>query len=265
MKSLLFIAVVIYVIVASGCFTQEAEGQKATASQPPNPVSVDRRPVIVELFTSEGCSSCPPADRALKFLAEQQPVRNAEIIPLAFHVDYWNYLGWKDRFSSPAFSRRQEIYVQRFGLDSSYTPEMVIDGQSEFIGSDTGRASKFITEAASRNKGNVLAALSNGFINVTVSDLPAHHPSTVFLAVTEDRLTSNVTNGENAGVTFVHTSVVRSLTSLGLIEKGANGFQINGTVPEIADLKTDDSRIVVFVQDNFNRKIIAATVVALSK
>src|SRR5262249_46590197 len=151
-----------------------------------------RRPVLVELFTSEGCSSCPPADRALKFLAEQQPVNNAQIIPLAFHVDYWDHLGWKDRFSSHEYTRRQESYVERFGLDSSYTPEMVVDGQAEFVGSDTGRATKVITDAASKQKGSVSAELKGDIIDVSISDLPDHHPATVFLAVTEDGITSNV-------------------------------------------------------------------------
>jgi hypothetical protein len=217
--------------------------------------------VVVELFTSEGCSSCPPADRALKFLSEQQPVPNAEIIPLAFHVDYWDYLGWKDKFSSAAFSKRQELYASRFGLDSSYTPEMVVDGRSEFVGSDTGKASAKITEAANVRKGKVVLSLNGDAIDVTVSELPEHDPATVFLAVTESNITSDVKGGENGGQTFNHSSVVRNLTPLGLVEKNANSFEVKGSIPSIADLKADNSRYVVFVQDNSSRKVIAAAAI----
>src|SRR5262245_16890295 len=104
MKHVFFVGVFLFSLVSVGCLTQQAEGQRSNGPAQNSPAT--RVPVIVELFTSEGCSSCPPADRALKFLADQQPVANAEIIPLAFHVDYWDNLGWKDKFSSAAYSRR---------------------------------------------------------------------------------------------------------------------------------------------------------------
>ena len=143
-------------LFAVGCLTQQAEGQKSAPDNRGKSRGKSRVPVVVELFTSEGCSSCPPADRTLKFLAEQQPVANAEIIPLAFHVDYWDNQDGKTNSHPPTFSRRQELYVSRFGLDSSYTPEMVVDGKAEFIGSDTGKAVKKISEAANDQKGNVV-------------------------------------------------------------------------------------------------------------
>ena len=257
MKLILSLTVFVVGLSAVGCLTQQAEGQKsgpATITAAPQV----RVPVVVELFTSEGCSSCPPADRAIKFLAEQQPVPNAEIIPLGFHVDYWDGPEWKDKFSSPAFSRRQQLYVSRFGLDSSYTPEMVVDGKAEFIGSDTGKAVKKISEAANEQKGKVTLALDGDVFSVSVSALPEHHPATVFLAVTESDIISAVKGGENDGQTINHSAVVRNLSTLGLIEKDSNSFETKGTIPSIADLKRENSQFVVFVQDNTSRKILAA-------
>src|ERR1035438_2510664 len=126
-----------------------------------------RAPILVELFTSEGCSSCPPADRLLQRL-------DSEAIVLSEHVDYWDHQGWKDRFSSHAFTVRQELYARLFGLDSSYTPEMVIDGAAEFNGSDSARAAQEIAKAARRPKAQVvLARTPAGGLRIEVDSAPA--------------------------------------------------------------------------------------------
>src|SRR6476469_10265140 len=109
-----------------------------------------RKAVVVELFTSEGCSSCPPADELLGHLRQDLSAKNIQVIPLGFHVDYWNSLGWKDRFSSAEFSQRQEQYTESLRVDGPYTPEMVVDGAVEFVGNDYGQAQRTIREAASR-------------------------------------------------------------------------------------------------------------------
>src|ERR1700691_2578855 len=117
-----------------------------------SPDSDMRIPVLVELFTSEGCSSCPPADALLEKLDGEQPIAGAQIIVLSEHVDYWNHLGWKDPFSSAAFSARQEMYAHRFSLDGPYTPEMVVNGSAECNGSDAQKAESAIRHAIQEPK-----------------------------------------------------------------------------------------------------------------
>src|SRR3954462_2451752 len=111
-----------------------------------------RTPVIVELFTSEGCSSCPPADLLLNHLQQAQPVPGVQVISLSEHVDYWNQLGWTDPFSSAGFSERQKQYANIFRGDGVFTPQMVVDGKSQLVGSDSQKALRAITEAAKAQK-----------------------------------------------------------------------------------------------------------------
>ena len=106
-----------------------------------------RSPVVVELFTSEGCSSCPPADELLSRLRKEGTENGVEIIPLGFHVDYWNYQGWQDRFSSNQYSKRQETYAAQLHTEGPYTPEMVVNGSHEFVGNDAARARSAIAQS----------------------------------------------------------------------------------------------------------------------
>ena len=162
--------VLLFAIFFSSCTWQKVESQPITQnpqSEIPNPKS--KSPVLVELFTSEGCSSCPPADRALTFLEKQQPNSDAEIITLSLHVTYWDDLGWKDKFSSMLFTQRQELYSQRFNLDSIYTPQMVIDGNYELVGSDLTRAQKLISESAKNQKAKVEITNTNDKLKIKLS------------------------------------------------------------------------------------------------
>ncbi len=163
-------------------------------------------PLVVELFTSEGCSSCPSADALLARYAGE-----GDVLLLSEHVDYWDRLGWKDRFASPAFSARQEAYARRFRLDSVYTPQAVVDGESQFVGSDEGALRRSL--AAPRAKTAVaLAREGNGW---RVETIPTRAPADVVIAVVLPRAATRVSRGENAGRTLVHLGVVRELRLLG--------------------------------------------------
>jgi hypothetical protein len=190
-------------------------------------------PILVELFTSEGCSSCPPADTLLTRLAREKTIGSAEIVTLAFHVDYWDRLGWKDRFSSAAFTERQNTYAAAWRSDRVYTPQAVVDGRVEFVGTDVGRALDALAEASRRPHARVsltlgaVAGASPGAggaaRSLAVAVAPpagASYSADVLLAVAEDGLSSQVTAGENASKRLEHTGVVRTLTRIGKIRAG---------------------------------------------
>jgi hypothetical protein len=201
-----------------------------TASANPRPIgdATPRTTVLVELFTSEGCSDCPPADALLEKLDRSQPIRNAQLVVLSEHVDYWNDIGWKDPYSSHEFSMRQGDYADRFRLDSAYTPQMVVDGDAQFVGSDERRAILAIEGAAKVEK--VPVALSSVHLEGTtlvarvetgvLSSLTSSKSANVLLALADDSDQTNVRRGENAGRILTHVAVVRTLTQVGTIDPG---------------------------------------------
>lgn len=217
----------------------------------------EKTPVLVELFTSEGCASCPPADKTLALLEKEQPSADAEIITLSLHVDYWNNLGWKDEFSSALFSQRQAIYGQKFRINAIYTPQMIVDGTRQFVGNNLNEAQKAISESARTPKANIeLSGAADGKLKVKISEIPAHENASIYLAIAEDNLSSNVRRGENGGRTLEHASVVRELKPLGRILPPDKNFSVEIT-PEIqTNWKRENLKAVVFVQENQSRKIL---------
>ncbi len=220
--------------------------------------NMTRQPVLVELFTSEGCSSCPPADRELTFLETQQPVSGADVITLAFHVDYWDSPAWKDAFSSAEFSERQESYTRAMKLGSNYTPQMVVDGQHEFVGSDSRRASDVISKSSHQPKGAVSLGVAESALTISIDQIPKHEAATVYLATAEDRISTNVRGGENGGNTLSHTSVVRKLQSVGPLTAGELNYKSSVDLPASSAWKKENLKYVVFVQEDVSKKVIAA-------
>jgi hypothetical protein len=230
-------------------------------------------PVVVELFTSEGCSSCPAADRLLSRMEQTQPVPGAQVIAIEEHVDYWNQLGWNDPFSSPKYRARQNDYAIALKASNIYTPQMVVNGQSAFVGSDMNRAYREIGTAA--QSATTLVDLTAGAnsrdpdlldlsVQVNNGKTAKWRDSNVYLAVTERGLNTFVQGGENSGRNLRHSSVVRSFGVIGRVKpEGANGGQLISTLRLPHEWKRENLRAVVFVQERGTFRITGASVVDL--
>ena len=241
--------------VASGFALIALPAPVASASKLPT-VPQAAVPVVVELFTSEGCSSCPSADAALRELETAQSVTGVEVIALGQHVDYWNNLGWKDPFSSAQFTARQRWYAQGF-KEGNYTPQAVVNGQYEFVGSQQNTLAQTVAKAALAPHATVtLARTAGGTLAVQVSHLPAGiKAASVELALTETGLSSQVGRGENSGRLLHYAAVVRSLRTLGTV--GADGtFTSSAPLNLNADWKTNNLRAVVLVQETSSRYVV---------
>ena len=213
------------------------------------------QPVLVELFTSEGCSSCPPADALLERLDRTQPVAGAQIIVLSEHVDYWNHIGWADPYSSRAFSARQELYARRLRTNGPYTPQMVVDGRWEFVGSDTRAADAVIRSGATQPKLAIRIGRENQAAIVEVEALPAGkaRKANVYAAYAAETGAQDVLRGENKGRRLRHVAIVRSLKQIGTVD-GRSGFKTRLS-PEAG------TRLIVFVQEPDNGPVWGAAMV----
>ena len=230
------------------------------------------RAVVVELFTSEGCSSCPPADALLAKLDHEQRLGNAEIIALEEHVDYWDQLGWRDPFSSAQWTERQQDYAAAFRSDGVYTPQMVVDGRAEFVGSSQSRVRSAIAEAVREPKAEVTLLSrppSDGKARVALAvkmlPVPESQKAQVWLAVTETGLHSNVSRGENAGEDLHHAAVVRSLRKVGEAAPNRDAdYSGEHDVQLDPAWKKENLRVVAFVQDAKTRHILGAASVQVA-
>ena len=225
-------------------------------------------PVIVELFTSEGCSSGPHADALLNKLEADQPIAGAEIIALEEHVDYWNHDGWTDPYSSGEWTVRQQEYVSRFRGDGPYTPQMIVDGRKEFSGNNVRTAQETIEQALRHEKVSVSIAAcvpaKNNMLacEVRVANIRAtdeQEKVDVWLAVTEAGLPTAVSAGENKGRTWEHASIVRSLQKIGSTSSSSPvPFVATPQVKLRPSWKKENLRLVVFLQERRSWRILGA-------
>src|SRR5258706_10894928 len=218
-----------------------------------------RVPVVLELFTSEGCSSCPPADALLARLEEEQPVAGAEIIALEEHVDYWDHQGWIDPFSSAQWTQRQQVYASGFGDHGVYTPELVVNGRSGFVGSHEGYAYRAIASAMAQPRTRISLTFlkserrDQAHLKVEVEKLQGAEPgdiAEVWLAITENALHSAVLGGENSGHDLHHAAVLRWLHKAGTANSNAAAtFTGDEELKFDSHWKRTNLRVVAFVQD----------------
>ena len=232
-------------------------GRVMFAGTPPvHAQSKMRVPVLTELFTSEGCNSCPPADALLASLSEEQPIEGALVVALSEHVTYWDHQGWKDPFGSQQFTIRQQQYGQRLNLDSIYTPQLIIDGRQEFVGSDRRAIERALTNAAQQTKPGLEIAVNQTrtTLNLLASGpgRAAQADAELWFVVAEDHLVVDVKRGENANKTLKHSGVVRVLKSAG---DAARASSI--TIPIEPAWKKDNLHIIAFVQSRKDRRILS--------
>jgi hypothetical protein len=226
--------------------------------EPPAPLRPGT-PVVVELFSSEGCSSCPPADAYLAALDRTQPFDGVPVLALEEHVDYWDRLGWRDPYAKADFGARQAAYAGALADHRVYTPQIVVDGHLVVEGGDEEQGRRVIRESGGEPKARVAIARAGSRLTVDVTDVPraaADDPAEVWVAVTESGLATDVARGENAGHHLTHAPIVRLLRSLGRVTSGA--FHVEATVESESSWKPRALRTVVFVQLAKSRRIVGA-------
>jgi hypothetical protein len=213
--------------------------------------------VVAELFTSEGCSSCPPADKLVEKIQTENPGKSIYI--LAFHVDYWDRQGWKDRFSDPSYTERQRRYADWLHLETVYTPQLVINGQSEYIGSDENAITKKMTAALANPATQTLtlhAGVEGGKVHVDYQAANEKNTELV-LALVQRSATSEVRAGENAGKQLSHVQIVRQLFYQDVNEQK----KITLNLPN--DFTAKGWELIGFIQQKKSGRITAAARVEL--
>jgi hypothetical protein len=229
----------------------------AAAANTPVAASSGPTPVVVELYTSQGCSSCPPADALLGELA-----RRKDVVALSFHVDYWDYIGWKDPFASAAATERQRDYGRALGLKMVYTPQIIVDGTADAVGSDQNAVEKLIAAAAKRPRVDIKFSLDEmGRLFVELPEHPLAGMATVWLAVFDSEHKTAVARGENSGATLSDYNVVRELRRVG----NWPGTPVQLPVAMAPDAAAKHDGCAIIVQLGETGPILAAAIVPLKK
>jgi hypothetical protein len=240
--------------MTSAGLAQTAPGSLQPA-QSTQPQGANRRAVLVELFTSEGCSSCPPADGLLRMIDGKHTSDGALVVGVSEHVSYWDHGGWKDPFDSMAITIRQNGYTDRFQLDSVYTPQMVVNGRVQFVGSDTKALVEAVVHAQQPEQTATVKITSvkvEGDAVVAVlsvaGGVPAHGAD-LFTVIAQDETTTNITAGENKGRTLAHASVARTYQKAATVRTAG---ETTVRIPLPGDLNTtarSRRHLIVWVQE----------------
>jgi hypothetical protein len=222
------------------------------------PAAPERTPVLLELFTSLGCSSCPPADKLLAEVDRRQPIPGARLFVLSEHVDYWNTPNWSDPFASDAYTQRQQAYDARFGIEA-YTPQLVINGSIALVGSDWPKAADAIQRVlhAPGIPVHVTAMRDGGKAKIDIAAGPnaTANKAVVSLALAHDRAESHVGGGENAGRDLSEVAVAYSIKQLGKID-GRSTFVISVSIDLPATSKAGDLRVIAFVRKSDTMQVV---------
>ncbi|HTI92441.1 MAG TPA: DUF1223 domain-containing protein [Puia sp.] len=246
------------VLVAAAFTARSAYGVARPQTKSNAPVPADPGFAVVELFTSEGCSSCPPADDLAARIQKED--KDRPVFLLAFHVDYWDRLGWKDVFSSAAYSDRQRQYARWLRLQSVYTPQIVVNGKKEFVGSEASTLHSAIESNLKLYNNDLKLSISNvkkegEKLDWSWQTQGNNKGLSLVVALVQYSATTNVRSGENGGHTLSHVQIVRKLQSIPLNAK-SNG---SGQMDWSASIKPGEAEVIAFLQNEDNGEIVAAT------
>ena len=208
---------------------------------------------VIELFTSQGCSSCPPADKNLTAILKDAEENGKQVYGLSFHVDYWNHAGWKDPYSNKEYTARQKDYVRDLESNSLYTPQMIVNGRKEFVGSNKSVAEKTIQEALQQSTlysfTSLEVTVKKKVVHITYTLDKAPAGELINFAFVQKKVQNRVDSGENAGKFLYHNNIVRAFRTAPIEQNGIIEFDLPVNVSK--------TTMIVFVQDK-KRQVVAA-------
>lgn len=241
-------SIVIMLLFTSACYCKK---QPVPVVNTPIPTSAAGGFAVIELFTSEGCSSCPAAEAAL---AEINDEYKQNVYVLEFHVDYWNYLGWKDVFSSSTYTERQQQYANVFHLSSTYTPQAIVNGKNELVGSDKSKLHSLINSYLQKQPSNKIELNVTGKGNSVLVkySVSSTYNQELNIVLVQKKAQTDVRRGENSGRKLDHINVVRELKTIDAKDHG----DLNITLPE--GLQAEDCIIIAYTQDKGTWEVMGA-------